>query len=51
VNPPDVPSTTADATSYTFQAGASNGFLIASRSDPVIGAPPIMPRPASPTMP
>jgi RHS repeat-associated protein len=41
IDPPDVPSTTADATSYAFKAGASNGYLIATRSDPVVGAPPL----------
>jgi RHS repeat-associated protein len=41
INPPDVPSTTNDATTYTFQPGASNGYLVATRSDPVTGAPPI----------
>jgi RHS repeat-associated protein len=41
VDPPDVPSTTADATSYTFISGPSNGFLVATRLDPVIGAPPL----------
>ncbi len=41
INPPDTPSTTDDATSYTFVTGATNGFLVATRQDPVIGAPPI----------
>ncbi len=41
VNPPDVPSTTADATNYTFVAGVSGGYLVAMRSDPVIGAAPL----------
>jgi hypothetical protein len=41
INPPDSPSTTADATTYTFQSGASNGFLVATRADPVTGAPPL----------
>ncbi len=41
INPPDTPSTAADATNYTFVAGATNGFLVATRQDPVIGAPPI----------
>jgi RHS repeat-associated protein len=41
IDPPDVPSTTADATTYTFKPGATNGYLVATRSDPVIGAPPL----------
>jgi RHS repeat-associated protein len=41
INPPDVPSTTADATTYTFIPGATNGYLVANRSDPVVGAPPL----------
>jgi YD repeat-containing protein len=41
VDPPDVPATTADATTYTFVSGPSNGFLVATRLDPVIGAPPL----------
>jgi RHS repeat-associated protein len=41
INPPDVPSTTADATAYTFMTGATDGYLVANRSDPVVGAPPL----------
>jgi RHS repeat-associated protein len=41
INPPDVPSTTDDATTYTFLPGATNGYLVATRSDPVTGAPPL----------
>lgn len=41
INPPDVPSTTADATAYTFKAGVTNGYLVATRTDPVVGAPPL----------
>jgi YD repeat-containing protein len=42
INPPDVPSTTTDATAYTFVPGATtNGYLVAHRSDPVVGAPPL----------
>jgi RHS repeat-associated protein len=42
INPPDVPSATADATAYTFVPGTTtNGYLVANRSDPVVGAPPL----------
>jgi RHS repeat-associated protein len=41
INPPDTPSTTNDATTYTFKTGVTNGFLVATRKDPVIGAAPI----------
>jgi RHS repeat-associated protein len=41
IDPPDVPSTTTDATSYTFKSGPTNGYLVATRSDPVIGAAPL----------
>jgi len=41
IDPPDVPSTTADATSYTFNSGVTNGYLVATRSDPVVGAAPL----------
>jgi RHS repeat-associated protein len=41
VNPPDTPSTMTDATTYTFKPGVTNGYLVATRSDPVVGAPPI----------
>ena len=41
INPPDVPSTAADATAFTFMTGATNGYLIANRSNPVVGAPPL----------
>jgi RHS repeat-associated protein len=41
INPPDVPSTTADASAYSFVSGVTDGYLVATRSDPVIGAPPL----------
>jgi YD repeat-containing protein len=41
IDPPDVPSTTADATAFTFMSGVTNGYLVANRSDPVVGAPPL----------
>jgi RHS repeat-associated protein len=41
IDPPDVPSTTADATSYTFVSGVTDGYLVATRRDPVVGAPPL----------
>ncbi len=44
IDPPDTPSTTSDATSYTFQGGPADpthGFLVATRADPVTGAAPI----------
>ncbi len=41
IDPPDVPSTAADATVYSFKAGVTDGYLVATRSDPVVGAPPL----------
>ncbi|MDP9120340.1 MAG: hypothetical protein M3O15_03070 [Acidobacteriota bacterium] len=40
IDPPDTPSTTLDATNFTFQPG-SNGYLVATAAGPVVGAPPI----------
>ena len=41
IDPPDTPSTTADATAYTVKSGVTNGYLVATRQDPVLGAPPL----------
>jgi RHS repeat-associated protein len=41
IDPPDVPSSTTDATAYTFMSGVTNGYLVATRRDPLVGAPPL----------